>query len=189
MVEPVTGRKRRISLRYLPHLADIAAIFVECDRGKEPTARRCRNELGVLLRAETLRQWAAGSPEFRAAVEDAEIIAANAAKAAPEVRAPKDIGWLQTKQAELQTRHDEDELTDKERLGLRKEIREIMSSIRQEERHIQDLRDRVARRNFGGFLRRLVEHIKANHARRADVVIPILRTCLRSIDTIMRGAA
>ena len=127
--KPITGRKRRISSRYLPHLADIAAIFLECDRHVEPTTRRVQDELGLPLTPNTLRNWTRRSAEFRAALEDAEIIAANAAKANPEVRSPRDIAWFQAKIAELRDLHDNGELTDKERAAIRKEIRELTPSL------------------------------------------------------------
>jgi len=186
---PIAGRRRRVSSRYLAHLADVAALFLECDRQVETTARRAREDLGLPLNANTLRGWRDRSPEFRAALEDAEVIAANAAKAKPEVRAPRDIAWLQQKQAQLQELHDEGEITDAERKNLRREIRDFMEAIRREERHIADLRDRRAKRDFARFLERLVEYVKVNHARKADVIVPVFRAALRSLDTIIRGAA
>ena len=185
--KPITGRKRRISSRYLPHLADIAAIFLECDRHVEPTTRRVQDELGLPLTPNTLRNWTRRSAEFRAALEDAEIIAADAAKADPEVRSPRDIAWFQAKIAELRDLHDNGELTDKERAAIRREIRDLTAAVRAEEAHIGNLRDRKASRDFGRFLKNLVDWIKTSYPRRADVVAPILRQALKSLSVIMRG--
>lgn len=185
----VVGRRRRISARYLRHLPDIAALFVACDRRAETAARRVREELGLSLSAATLSTWRDRSAEFLAAVEDAEMDAANAAKSKPEIRAPRDIAWLQQKQAVLQQEHDGGEITDDARKNLRREIRDTMDAIRREERHIADLRDRQAKRDFARFVERLVDYVKVNHTRKADVIVPVFRSALRSLDNIIRGTA
>lgn len=187
MSKRVSGRKRRLSARYLPHLADIAGLYVECGKNATATAGRVREEIGLPLSVNTLAQWAKRSPEFLAALEDAEIVAANATKAQPELRAPRDIAWFQAKQQELRTAHDEDDLSEKDRAALRRELRDLSAAIRAEEKHCADLADRKAERDFARFLRGFVEWLKAHYPRQADVLAPVLRAAMRSLPSIVKG--
>ena len=174
------ARKRRVSTRYLPHLAEIAEIHVECQERAAETARRAREEIGLLLTEDTLRGWMAKSPEFQAALEGARGAAANKEAAQPELRVPQSVAKLQEYHAKLCIRWEAGE--DK----ALKQLLDVQAAIRAEEKHLADLEDRRARRDFERFLRCLVAYVKASHARSADVVLPILRAALKSLDAVVR---
>lgn len=179
-------RHRRVSAAYAPHLEDIAAIYVDAGKAVETTARRVREELDLPLTPNTLRTWRARSAEFAAAVEAAEIAAAEAAKLDPEIRSPKDVAWLEARQEELRDAYDGEE-DEKRRAAIRKEMMTISAALRAEEKHVADLRDRAARREFAAFLRSFVEFVKTKFARQADVIVPVLRQALQSLPSIMKG--
>lgn len=185
--KPIAGRKRRVIAAYRPHLADIATLYLDSERCLETTARRVRDELDLPLTSNTLRAWLARSAEFRSALEEAEIIAADAAKADPEVRSPKDVAWLQARQKELRDQYEGEDLDEKQRASIRKEMMAISAALRAEEKHIADLRDRAARREFSTFLRNFINYVKTRFGRQADVIVPVLRQALQSLSSIMKG--
>jgi len=189
------GLHSRISGRYLDHLVDIAALFVAEKEIVAKTARRCREDLDLPLTDNTLARWVKRSAEFMAAVEQARVEAANAEKAQPELRSPRDLAFRQQVHADLRDLYEngrqdaEGNPVDVDRDKALKQLLAVQSEIRAEEKHIADLRDREVRRDFARFLQRLVEYVKVNHARKADVIVPVFRAALKSLDSIVKGGA
>ncbi|HRU07553.1 MAG TPA: hypothetical protein P5137_17455 [Candidatus Brocadiia bacterium] len=177
----------RVSAKYRGMLGDMAALFVEEGESVAPAARRIREELEATLDEATLARWAARCAEFKAAVAAARVDAANAKRSDPVVRGSRDIAWLQETLAALQKRHKEGGDPDGDRAKFLRQILEIEDEIRAQERHLADLADRAARRDFARFVRNLVEWAKVNHPRQADVIVSFLRAAMKSLGSIVAG--
>jgi len=178
---------RRISEKYRRRLADIARICAACGGNRSAAERRVRAELGLAsFKADYLRAWEANA-EWQAAVEEAGIAAAESEVAAPEKRSPRDLAWLQRMLDEMKQLADDDTADEKARDKARKAALDLLEEIRAGEKHIADLKDRAAKRDFARFLRNLMLWIKANHPRQADVVTPVFRGALRSLGAIVDG--
>lgn len=182
----LTGRRRRVAARLRPMLAEMARIYVA--EGKRVTAavERIRRELGQGVTANTLSAWAAGSVEFDAHVREAEVAAAEAQKTQPCLRSPRDLTWLQAVQANLKDGLD-GELTDKERDSKIKTILAVQQEIRAEERHIEELRERSARRSFGRFLRALIAWLRDRYPQQMPGLAEPLRDAAKHLDQVVTG--
>lgn len=182
LVVPGGSRVRRISTRYLVHLTDIASILVECSDNVEMTCRRAKEELGVSLIPATLSRWIERSPEFQSAAQSARVVAANRKQAQPEIRAPQSIADLQGLRQSMRDQYDDD--TSPKTLKL---VLDLDAAIRAEERHIEDLRERAARRSFAGFLKKLMAYLRERFPEQMPALAMPLRDAAKNLDRVIAG--
>jgi len=176
---------KRISAKYRVHVDAIAEIFVDEADNRSRTVTRVRSELGLTsVTSNMLRRWL-DTEEFRAAVALAREIHADEKRVKPSVRGPEKIAWLLTVEKRLKDVHEEAE--GKERKDILNAILKVGAEIRAEESHFEDMKTAKKRREFGLFLRRLVQYVARSHESVYPVVAPVLKDALRNIGRIMQN--
>ena len=179
---PVYARRRRIAAKYKPYVAEIARLYVEADHNASATERVVRAKLGLeKFQSGYLVKWLQ-VPEFAAMVRAEEERQAAETVASPFVRGPKKVAWLAEVEQCMREAYD---AADAEggKQELLNAVHRVASEIRDEERFVEDLRVRRARRSFGRFLRNLLA--LARRSGEPLVVLTFLRAGLDKLDTLM----
>lgn len=184
------GANSRIKEKYLPHLAEIAEIYVRLRGNCEGTAREARRlpDCGS-VKALTISRWRTNA-EFAAFVREAEDGRANQLRLRPAVRGPERIAWLIEVERQLRARLENkagDERTESDQDKTLRAALLVGQEIRAEEDHYESMQKRVAARQFARFLKNLVEFVKRRHAAAHATVFPILRDALNHLDAIQSG--
>jgi len=173
-------RRRRFARKHQPHLPAIARLFVASGYNKSATARAARATLGLAsFKADLLRQWLE-KDEFRALVRQEEQRQAAEAVASPFVRGPKHVAWLLALR-EVLTEACDRAVSRAAKQQIFATVTRISDEIRAEERFIEDLRQRAARRDFGRFM---LNVIKA--AKREGEALAISRYLRKVVDHLHR---
>jgi hypothetical protein len=172
-----------VTAKYRPHLAAIAALYVEGGFNQAAAVARVQETLGLPLKAATLKRWLS-LPEFKALLRSAEEAHAGEQMASPYVRIPKRLRWLC--RVEELYREQYDAATSKTvRLALLPIVHKLGDAIRDDERALEELRTKRARRSFRRFLAALA---KLARAERAPLpVLEFLRAQAKRIDPLMNG--
>lgn len=176
----------RINAKYRPHLAAIARIYVQSGGNAAATERAVRQISGCgSFKAEFLKRWLSKA-EFAAEVREAEAGAEAMLQLRPEVRGPKRILWLKQIEDELRKRYDgQDEEAAKDKtLGV---LLKVGQDLRDEEKHVEDLAQKAARRQTSALVRNMVQFVKVRHAAAFASVAPVLRDIFTNLDAIQSG--
>jgi len=154
------SKKRRLSQKYGRHIEKIAELYVLCSENGAATVEKVHQELPHLsgVRDNTFTRWQ-GHPQWEAALQSARDAAKLEDELDPSLRGLKFLRWSRDTLALLLEEHEtaKQEHSEKLRVSLEGRIVKLTEAIRAEERHQDDVRDRLARRDMRTFARNLME--------------------------------
>lgn len=179
-------RQRRITKKYLPFIYDIAKIFVEEGKNRTSAEIRIRAELGLeRFGANAFNRWRE-IPEFASALASAEETFANSETQRPELRGPARIAWLVKQETKLKDLLEGADLEKKEKLKVLDAVRAIGEDIRKEELHLEEIKNKRARKSFRRFLKNL-RNFAVERKKDTSAIIEFLKDGYSKIDKLMDG--
>jgi hypothetical protein len=101
----------------------------------------------------------------------------------PSVRGPERIAWLIEVETELKKRLAAG-INDTEKDKALRALLQVGQDIRDEERHFEEMQQKVSRRDFSRFVRNVIAFIKLRHAASYPTLFPVFRDVLANIETI-----